>query len=179
MNQEVLREGNNIGKLMMMNWFGKAPAEFRFPFPPTSKPLPVLLMQNKTEKKIQKKLRTPPGRSETMRPNQRMWGWCTAPRRRELPRWISRLRGIFRQPERTFQVDDTETLAGSAGVLQCEFSSFRGPEGSVQRWCSRMGMWEPRAVLWSIGEKLLLSKTGFWKNQVIFSFQNQNIPVGF
>lgn len=27
--------------------------------------------------------------------------------------------------------------------------------------------------------ELLLSKTGFWKNWVIFSFQNRNIPVGF
>lgn len=60
MNQEVLREGNNIGKLMMMNWFGKAPAEFRFPFPPTSKPLPVLLMQNKTEKKNTEKAKNSP-----------------------------------------------------------------------------------------------------------------------
>lgn len=50
MNQEALREGNNIGRLMMMNRFGKTPADLKLPFPLPLQPLPVLLMQNKMKK---------------------------------------------------------------------------------------------------------------------------------
>lgn len=62
MNQEALREGNNIGRLMMMNQFGKTPADLKLPFPPPSplQPLPVLLMQNKTKKQLQKEAENSP-----------------------------------------------------------------------------------------------------------------------
>lgn len=127
MNQEALREGNNIGRLMMMNRFGKTPADLTLPSPLPLQPLPELLMQNKMKKKkiYRKRLRTPPGRSETMRQKQRMWG-CTALSGRKIPRWISRLGRIFRQPERTFQAAEAETSAGRAQhAIKCFFFLYK------------------------------------------------------
>lgn len=60
MNQEALREGNNIGKLMMMNRFGKTPADMKLPSPLPLQPLPVLLMQNKMKKHLQKEAENSP-----------------------------------------------------------------------------------------------------------------------
>lgn len=60
MNQEALREGNNIGRLMMMNRFGKTPADVKLPSPLPLQPLPVLLMQNKMKKHLQKEAENSP-----------------------------------------------------------------------------------------------------------------------
>lgn len=60
MNQEALREGNNIERLMMMNRFGKTPADLKLPSPLPLQALPVLLMQNKMKKLLQKEAENSP-----------------------------------------------------------------------------------------------------------------------
>lgn len=90
--------GKSIGRLITMNWFGKPPAQLTLPFPQCPPALSSIVnaKQNRKKKSTEKRLRTPPGRSETMRPNQRMWG-CITTRRMEMPRWISKLRATFSQ----------------------------------------------------------------------------------
>lgn len=78
MNQEALREGNNIERLMMMNRFGKTPADLKLPSPLPLQALPVLLMQNKMKKLLQKEAENSPRKiwnNETETEDVRTHSW--------------------------------------------------------------------------------------------------------
>lgn len=61
MNQEALREGNNIGRLMMMNRFGKTSAELKLPSPASPTPSSTInVKQNGKKKHLQKKTKNSP-----------------------------------------------------------------------------------------------------------------------